>query len=242
MICCRAGSRRRCCLRLRLPAAAIETRTGRAGGSARCGHSRAAPRPSTSPRKLSAKPNPSPAPPSSAAAIGPFGSRCDELFDKRQALLDFTDAYPDASIDIARRQYRNDKVEFVDRAHSPAFSARRNCGRWRVRHSRGRRTAVQVRRKRSRSRRYGPAAKRCCRRARRGAEIAAGWFSANRPDAAAPPEPRSVATPPGTTRSIINRCPKQVSAARSTRSRRMPQCAFMSENEASLQMAPMSPK
>ena len=53
---------------------------------------------------------------------------------------------------------------------------------------------------------------------------------------------RSAATPPGTTWSIISRCPKQLAAARKTSSRSAPQWACISENEASLQMAPISPK
>ena len=53
---------------------------------------------------------------------------------------------------------------------------------------------------------------------------------------------RSSAVPPGTTASIISRCPKQKSAMRNVRSRRMPQRACMIANDASLQMAPISPK
>jgi hypothetical protein len=52
----------------------------------------------------------------------------------------------------------------------------------------------------------------------------------------------STATPPGTMQSIISRCPKQALATRSTCSRRMLQWAWISEKEASLQMAPMSPR
>ena len=62
-------------------------------------------------------------------------------------------------------------------------------------------------------------------------------------NAAAPPGARSSATPPGTMRSIIKRWPKQACAARRVRSRNMPHCDMqISENEASLQIAPISPK
>ena len=50
------------------------------------------------------------------------------------------------------------------------------------------------------------------------------------------------ATPPGTTRSIISRWPKQLSAARSTYSRSSAHCACSMAKAASLQMAPISPK
>ena len=60
--------------------------------------------------------------------------------------------------------------------------------------------------------------------------------------ASTPAARRSAATPPGTTRSIIRRWPKAASAARSTRSRRMPQWACMMAKDASLQIAPMSPR
>jgi hypothetical protein len=58
--------------------------------------------------------------------------------------------------------------------------------------------------------------------------------------AAMPAGSRSVATPPGTMRSIIRRWPKPVSAARRTCSRRMPVWACISAKAASLQTAPMS--
>ena len=103
-------------------------------------------------------------------------------------------------------------------------------------------TAVRVRGERFRSRRCGPATRRCCRKARSVAETAAGCAARSSRMRVAPSGRRSLATPPGTTRSIISRWPKQASAARNTCSRKMPQCACMSENEASLQMAPMSPK
>ena len=57
-----------------------------------------------------------------------------------------------------------------------------------------------------------------------------------------PSESRSTATPPGTMQSIIRRWPKQAAAQRSTRSRSMPQCASMRLNDASLQIAPKSPR
>ena len=60
--------------------------------------------------------------------------------------------------------------------------------------------------------------------------------------ASAPIAERSQAVPPGTMQSIISRWPKATAVARSTRSRRMAQCACIRPNEASLQMAPTSPR
>ncbi len=66
--------------------------------------------------------------------------------------------------------------------------------------------------------------------------------AAARRSATSPSPLKSTATPPGTIRSIISRWPKQAATALKMRSRMTPQCACMSEKEASLQIAPMSPK
>ena len=88
-----------------------------------------------------------------------------------------------------------------------------------------------------------PAARRYCRRGRPTPARRCRISASSRSDVLArrSAEGRR-ATPPGITRSIISRWPKQRAAVRRTRSRSTPQWACISANAASLQIAPMSPR
>ena len=66
---------------------------------------------STSPRKPSAKRQSFAGAAVERGRDRPVRQTLENLFDKRQALLDLADAHPDASVDVALRQYRNDEVE-----------------------------------------------------------------------------------------------------------------------------------
>ena len=201
----------------------------------------------TSPRKPSTSATPSHGPArcrARCAQIGPSGSSAENLLDQSQALLDLADADPDAGVDVAFGQHRDVEVELVVGRIARRRAARRRRGREaRPTIAAGAELLRAVRRARRRCRRCGPAARRCCRRARPARGNARRIVAQQRRGSPrAPGASRSAATPPGTTRSIISRWPKQARAARSTCSRSTPQCACMSAKAASLQMAPMSPR
>ena len=179
---------------------------------------------------------------STATRTSPSGMPLKHLLDQRQALLDLLDADPDARVDVALRQHRHLEAAAGRTADSRSTGARRNRGRRRGRHSRRRRSAAPVRPTGCRCRPCGPAATRSCRRAATSGGKRARISSISARIRAAPSADRSTATPPGTMQSIIRRWPKQAAAQRSTRSRSMPQCASMMLNDASLQIAPKSPR
>jgi len=130
-----------------------------------------------------------------------------------------------ARVDIARRQHGDDEVEFVVGRVAGRFPAHQNSARWRVRRSRARQTAVRVRQERHRSPRCGPAAKRCCRKARQ------SWKPL--PDVLQGVADKGCAVGAKVGGNAAGNDPypssadgrKRASAARNTCSRRMAQCA-----------------
>src|SRR5579883_3517119 len=163
------------------------------------------------------------------------------LVHERKALFDLANTNPDTRIDVAIRQHGNSELQLIvgrvakrfahievtaagatyiaRRAEFPGVVGANNAGRNRAILQRGR-VVIELDQARKRCRKILSASRRIAVASR----------------------PTSAATPPGITRSIIRRCPQQASAARSTCSRKRPQCVCMIANDASLQMAPISPK
>ncbi len=176
------------------------------------------------------------------AGSRPGGQPLEDLLDQRQALLDLADADPHPRVDVAVARAPAPRSELVVGRIARGPARIEGAARGAADVAAGAESPRQLGASGCRCRRCDPAARRCCRRARPARESGAGSRRSARAARRRPSRPRSAATPPGTTRSIISRWPKQASAARSTRSRSTPQWACISAKEASLQMAPMSPK
>ena len=155
----------------------------------------------------------------------------EDLLDQREALLDLADADPDARIDVALVEHRHLEGELVVGRIGQALPRIEGAARGAADIAAGAELPRQRRREMpvvdGAVLQRGGVVVELDQLGKRAADLG----EQRRRSPPTPSAARSRATPPGTMRSIISRWPKQASAARSTRSRSMPQWACISAKD-----------